>query len=1255
MLDDLVYSIVILPARFDSSDSRPSGGWTQSTSSSNQSATQVVDSSIIYSSTFATALEDKNGDSVGVNSPVGPQTMRINSKSIQPLSGIKMTTLNFNSAIRGMQWIALEFMAICFSDVNGICSITVYTLDKSRVEHRQTLVFDKVWVQVQVTFNPITAYNDAVARGGDTAVVTIEATTGDIMIDNVQFRELTDSCVWSCYEGIRNGDRCEPCLRETAICTPQVSQRVLECSVDGYTRTPSCSLCDTAPVENATYIRNDKEECYWVCNDRHYHKNVYYEVDDGSGTSNSVANVECVPCTTGLLCNVGEFATECISTTTDSSGSTNRVAVGIAADSYCTPCTKLASITDSITRDNSRYTTPGSGIGKDDCAFECNAGFYSIGSRCVTCTDTSELQCDRLSGFWQTVACTATSDAKCELCPPLITGRVYFDTGGQECSSRCASKTYPCTPCSPKSLEWYGTDTINVLGKLIDHSVFDVGSTEEPFGTIPIPGTYETPSGFTVVLYVTMEWNWLDSASTQGDPMWSIFDTASREWQYWFAGRDPGSKFSIYFNLNTAGDIYFAFDAISTEQYVTLYVFQDSVEIYEERIEFEANETKVKGYTYSMAMAQRAQYTFKFDITERIVSHSAVQKFALVNPVLFVTPVTVPRNDILEYTINPTNKQRNYSSVLSNNYNLYARGWLNSPGAWVPNPFNAIGENMTIDLLSGIRVMGVVTQGRGDLPNDPRFVTSYEVYVSSNNVNWERVVSRDSGTFSFPGNSDRTTEVMRYFMNASITQYVRIRPMTYNRGSSIRAGVRIQEITYKDTYNDTEKHSCVLCQESNGQLCLPCENMDIPENATVRHFTDPVTFEPGCTWECVGDFVLDQLGTGCRFCPFIRCNVSEYMSDCGACSQCDLSWVNASVRDEVVFTSAGLTRFEDNCRVGCKLGLFQVDVGQDTGTGLGFVCVPCSTPTCNVTQFLLSCTQFSDAVCIECRTCGPGERKEIDCTATANTVCESCNESLPAGAAWRTGCEWECVPDSRGTRVPEITTSVFNTERGVCQPCVAECPIGQYSTNCSNENGFSGCETCHVPEHAFATGAGQLTNNSCPWLCLPWAEIDFTENETLCILKQEAPPPTPLCTAECEPGWWVDPLRENASECECTGCPNGKPNGTLTVWVGYPVTLTPCTWLCVPPYAKNTDGTHCVSLLGIDSILRLSGAVTEKREGPVIVNETLTSLVESETTITWVPPVLILLIVIAVLCLSRVTRRRPRTDTYNGDEELSLR
>lgn len=93
-----------------------------------------------------------------------------------------------------------------------------------------------------------------------------------------------------------------------------------------------------------------------------------------------------------------------------------------------------------------------------------------------------------------------------------------------------------------------------------------------------------------------------------------------------------------------------------------------------------------------------------------------------------------------------------------------------------------------VDFLAPYPVAGVITQGSAESPS---WVTSYEVYTSTDGINFYPVTlstTEDKKPYRFSGNSDQFTPVQNSFPKIA-ARFVRIRPVEFHGSVSLRFGV----------------------------------------------------------------------------------------------------------------------------------------------------------------------------------------------------------------------------------------------------------------------------------------------------------------------------------------------------------------------------------------------------------------------------------------------------------------------------------
>lgn len=352
-------------------------------------------------------------------------------------------------------------------------------------------------------------------------------------------------------------------------------------------------------------------------------------------------------------------------------------------------------------------------------------------------------------------------------------------------------------------------------------------------------------------------------------------------------------------------------------------------------------------------------------------------------------------------------------------------------------------------------------------------------------------------------------------------------------------------------------------QELNGpfcERCVECQN-NLPGNATW-------VFGSECTWECRPDF--REVDGACIICLDGGCSIGEYWSDCGECSTCPSLPPNTRyIQGPVVFNDSSAS-----CVLACESNFYRDFDGS---------CKECSQLSCSESEYIESCTEFSDGRCQRCTKCLPGEIVSEPCTSISDTVCSPCSTILPYGAHY-TGiseCDWDC--SAPYTRIEELGDS--------CTECFDICSPGFYFTGaCTSENNFTGCEPCvQIPENALFSTRGLVENmsTSCLWNCptdLPFLNqtsfrcepIPYETSSILTQIQNQI-----KCTSifydhthECPLGKFFNQTSDfitnpDLETCgSCVDCPEKPENAIFKVYS--------CRWECINPFFRVGD--KCVSI-----------------------------------------------------------------------------
>ena len=204
--------------------------------------------------------------------------------------------------------------------------------------------------------------------------------------------DVTSPCQWHCPSGLTatstgcfviGGSGSGPC---------SVGQYAL--ATCGDAEDVTCVPCPHKP-DFSVFVSNDDESCTWECVDP------YVLHSSGAGCVIECANGEFY---TGSRCET--CSPECTAgfyTALDCVGSHDRA---------CVPCSipENAAFTDSGAECEWACIPPYVSDGAEGCMLECSAGSFLSGDVCTQCSDACEV------GYYETSACTATSDRSCIAC-----------------------------------------------------------------------------------------------------------------------------------------------------------------------------------------------------------------------------------------------------------------------------------------------------------------------------------------------------------------------------------------------------------------------------------------------------------------------------------------------------------------------------------------------------------------------------------------------------------------------------------------------------------------------------------------------------------------------------------------------------------------------------------------------------------------------------------------------------------------------
>jgi len=346
-------------------------------------------------------------------------------------------------------------------------------------------------------------------------------------------------------------------------------------------------------------------------------------------------------------------------------------------------------------------------------------------------------------------------------------------------------------------------------------------------------------------------------------------------------------------------------------------------------------------------------------------------------------------------------------------------------------------------------------------------------------------------------------------------------------------------------------------------------------------------YTEGCNFVCNTDYRL--INDVCVYCPTLTCSSGQYQSACGVCSACDaLSDPNR------IFTGPGAFGDASSCPSACRSEYYnQFD--------FVYSCVPCASLTtddCGPNQWLRGCATEHNRACVDCTSsCGYGYKKVRNCSSTQDILCDVCTNVLPEFSTFGEDCQVICGENY-----------VYNGQRCVFCNLQQTCPVGFYSTYCSLENNYTGCQPCL---------GGKLDNNlsdtlsvkylssgkfedpySCSWTCADGYALRLLETSdknfsSYCERQQTPPPQVDIAYSEfgvCDPGFFATPTG-------CIPCTVRKP--LLHAYWTFR-----CNWVCesgrIPLVEQLTGNVACVSQDDFEKLISSNPSIRSFVSNPYI-------------------------------------------------------
>eukprot|EP00961_Rhodomonas_salina_P265039 3582888-Rhodomonas_salina.1 len=1053
------------------------------------------------------------------------------------------------------------------------------------------------WQQVTVSFG----LNQFEQTSLEEGLVQLSVTGGPIFLDNIMLWTKPYTCTWECGPMfVRKGEACVPCIA-AGECT--LGQRYAGCTEDGYTDALVCNDCDPDKPENSFWV-DSFEECEWSCSPG------FYTTD----------NVECVPCNTGVTCEIGYYELPCLPRQAN----------------VCVPCTSKNHL---LVPSAAEYVSAGSAPGLNDCKFECIGAHWlqASSSQCVAC---SNLDCGSDNVFRATIGCTKTADTRCTACAATSYGMQVV--GGspapdEPCITSCIEGYYKCIPCPYEEMPGM-TKIFGDESELFDFCTSGINgiSYKHLLGVrTTIPVSNPLYDGSIEMLF--------DNVRTCGNLVWA---DDSEDVKFRSQVAETPCVFGLIVSTTYSADLAFKvqYNKLFALSNVVLSIYDsDMAIVYTVTNPPHGSSRGVHTMQHRVENAASDTYTFLLEAT----SVYTWRVMDIISIGAFVGPDVRPRRILgnvyyalynLCYTSYTKTTRQNYAGLYTE---FDAQSYGIAGGMF---SYDGVDGCITYrqDTLVSLRIIAhsvgipvrvgfqVTIPDKGDLDFAIDFSTgksfaggSISVYRESQlPMQANELLHRTHYEFSLPSD----VYLFRYtFFNAEPGTY----SMVFECAVKNDGNVLLIVIDIKDTkiyFREPTQRPCDNCPDTIS--CVECDDSQVPVHATVTGAmrTDIVT---NCAWECDTDY--SQLGQTCMYCPPQTCAVGTYESDCFTCSPC----VAANGNDGMVdFTTAGVTRFEDSCLYECSSEFYEDPFAT------GIECLPCTAVDCALEPgtFLVPCGRFTNNNCQFCRTCPPGQYVRSTCNVTHDTVCESCPEALPVGASWTSvsECTWECI--ARGFNA---TQYIYNPDEQACRFCLPECDTGFYSTHCTAANAWTGCQRCAIPLDAIALSSGTLTNNSCVWTCPPATQPHMVTSETaFCKPNAAVIPPPPPCdkSKQCVRG---EKLNHHNPGCECVPCSPGKPSGLLTVWLSEGI----CKWSCLPPYTPNRERTECVTVTGIANGNADNGNMDNSNTINVttaqVTPSTSRAFISERIRLVLMSPLVVVSVIVAgVFALKRIRKRR---------------
>ena len=334
-----------------------------------------------------------------------------------------------------------------------------------------------------------------------------------------------------------------------------------------------------------------------------------------------------------------------------------------------------------------------------------------------------------------------------------------------------------------------------VFGYIRDNSsnIFTSADGVTIMGTPGQPGAYtylDLSTGFTGTLYYYSDgsanmgmgilsdyaYSFTVQNNIYDEPVWAVYDDAN----------------SIYYNqpdLSFSAPYVYEFDVSDPSNNGYVLSFGTTVDVYDASIESSyVTRTKTPGTTDAKVLLDLTNYSG--DNLVYFEDSSANMGYTE-----YVAYTTITESSVY----NPDINSREFDGTLSGNgyrrENAANLDTTHDYGGWnadlnqIPNAW------MEIRLSADTNIAAVITQGN---KNYDQWVTSYRIKYSTN-ADLTTFYDVDGRT-SWNGNNDRNTKLYHYFSSTLTAQYIRIYPLSYSVGASMRAGLSLGTVDVVPAY-----------------------------------------------------------------------------------------------------------------------------------------------------------------------------------------------------------------------------------------------------------------------------------------------------------------------------------------------------------------------------------------------------------------------------------------------------------------------